>query len=65
MNITIDLIAETSSFVTVSLLTDDYDETYMEITNSAGDVIWTEGNEEVEGNFGTGEFPSTSSFSVK
>ena len=58
VSITIDPIAETSSFVTVSLLTDDYaDETYMEITNSAGDVIWTEGNEEVEGNFGTGDFP--------
>ena len=58
VSIIIDPIAETSSFVTVSLLTDDYaDETYMEITNSAGDVIWTEGNEEVEGNFGTGDFP--------
>jgi len=51
-------VAETALYVTVSLLTDDYaDETYMEITNSAGIVIWTEGNEEVEGNFGTGDFP--------
>ena len=29
----------------------------MEITNSVGAVIWTEGNEEVAGNFGTGNFP--------
>ena len=57
-NITIEPVAETALYVTVSLLTDDYaDETYMEITNSAGIVIWTEGNEEVEGNFGTGDFP--------
>ncbi|MDB2408588.1 T9SS type A sorting domain-containing protein [Crocinitomicaceae bacterium] len=57
-NITIDVVAETALYVTVSLLTDDYaDETYMQITNSSGDVIWTEGNEEVSGNFGTGDFP--------
>ena len=57
-NITIESVAETALYVTVSLLTDDYaDETYMEITNSAGAVIWTEGNEEVAGNFGTGDFP--------
>ena len=30
----------------------------MEIKNSAGDVIWTEGNEEVAGNFSTGDFPA-------
>ena len=29
----------------------------MEITNSTGAVIWAEGNEEVAGNFGTGNFP--------
>ena len=51
-------IEETSSLVTVSLLTDDYgDETYMEITNSSGFVVWSEGNENVDGNIGTGEFP--------
>jgi len=39
-------------------LTDDYaDETYMELTNSSGALIWSEGNEEVAGNFGTGNFP--------
>ncbi|MGY8791978.1 MAG: trypsin-like serine peptidase, partial [Pseudomonadales bacterium] len=57
-NINIDAVAETALYITVSLLTDDYaDETYMEITNSVGAVIWTEGNEEVAGNFGTGNFP--------
>ena len=57
-SITIDAVPETSIYVTVSLLTDDYaDETYMEITNSVGAVIWAEGNEEVAGNFGTGNFP--------
>ena len=59
VNITIDAVAETALYVTVSLLTDDYaDETYMEIVNSAGDVIWSEGNEEVDGNIGTGDFPA-------
>ena len=49
---------QTSSVLKVSLLTDDYaDECYMEITNSNGNVVWSEGNENVEGNFGTGEFP--------
>ena len=51
-------IEETSSLVTVSLLTDDYaDETYMEIINSSGFVVWSEGNENVDGNIGTGNFP--------
>lgn len=53
--ITIDAFPETAVYVTVSLLTDDYsEETYMEITNSGGAVIWSEGNENVAGNFGTG-----------
>ena len=57
-NINIAAVAETALYVTVSLLTDDYaEETYMEVTNSAGTVIWTEGNEEVAGNVGTGNFP--------
>lgn len=56
--LTIDAIPETSGSLTVSFLSDDYaDETYMELTNSSGSVIWSEGNEEVEGNFGTGNFP--------
>lgn len=46
---------ETAVYVTVSLLTDDYaEETYMEITNSSGNVIWSEGNENVSGDFDTG-----------
>lgn len=53
--ITIDAFPETAVYVTVSLLTDDYsEETYMEITNSGGAVIWSEGNENVAGNFSTG-----------
>jgi len=49
---------QTNNILKVSLLTDDYgDETYMEITDSDGNVVWSEGNENVAGNFGTGEFP--------
>jgi hypothetical protein len=57
-SITISAVPETAMYVTVSLLTDDYaDETYMEITNASGTLIWSEGNEEVAGNVGTGNFP--------
>jgi hypothetical protein len=57
-SITIDAVPETAMYVTVSLLTDDYaDETYMEITNASGALVWSEGNEEVAGNVGTGNFP--------
>ncbi len=57
-SINIEAIPETSVYVTVSLLTDDYaDETYMEITSSDGTLIWSEGNEEVAGNIATGNFP--------
>ena len=56
-NESINVIAtpETAVYVTVSLLTDDYaEETYMEIKNSSGNVIWSEGNENVAGDFDTG-----------
>jgi len=54
-SISIAAYPETAVYVTVSLLTDDYaEETYMEITNSNGSVIWSEGNENVSGNFDTG-----------
>lgn len=54
-SISIAAFPETAVYVTVSLLTDDYaEETYMEITNSSGTVIWSEGNENVSGNFDTG-----------
>ena len=47
---------QTNNILKVSLLTDDYaPETYLEITDSDGNVVWTEGNENVAGNFGTGE----------
>ena len=53
--ITIAAFPETAVYVTVSLLTDDYsEETYMELTNSSGNVVWSEGNENVAGNFDTG-----------
>ena len=55
---TIGSAEETNSSITVEFLTDDYaDESYMELTNSNGDVIWSEGNENVAGNFNTGQFP--------
>ena len=54
-SITVVATPETSIYVTVSLLTDDYaEETYMEITNSVGNVIWSEGNENISGDFDTG-----------
>ena len=54
-SISIAAYPETAVYVTVSLLTDDYaEETYMEITNSSGSVIWSEGNENVSGNYDTG-----------
>lgn len=46
----------TNTVLKVSLLTDNYaPETYLEVTNSSGTVVWSEGNENVEGNFGTGQ----------
>jgi len=47
---------QTNNILKVSLLTDDYaPETYLELTDSDGNVVWAEGNENVAGNFGTGE----------
>lgn len=55
---TIDAAQETNISMTVEFLTDDYaDESYMELTNSSGAVVWSEGNENVAGNFDTGQFP--------
>jgi hypothetical protein len=57
-SIDVAVVPETAGYVTVSLLTDDYaDETYMEMTNSNGDVIWSEGNENVADNYNTGDAP--------
>ncbi len=56
---TINTAQETNISITVEVLTDDYaDESYFEITNSTGTVIWSEGNENVAGNFDTGSFPA-------
>lgn len=58
-NIVVTAVPETIDLLKVTLLTDDYaDETYVELLNSAGAVVWFEGNEIVAGNFGTSNFPA-------
>lgn len=53
--LTVDALPQTTVILTVNILTDDYpEETYMELTNSSGTVVWFEGNELVDGNFNTG-----------
>ena len=57
-SVTINTAQETASTITVEVLTDTYaDEVWMEITNSNGAIVWSEGNENVQGNYGTGQFP--------
>lgn len=52
---TVSTAQETNISITVDLLTDDYaSEIYMEIRNSSNQLIWSEGNEGVQGNFDTG-----------
>jgi lysyl endopeptidase len=56
---TIDPIAQTVGFITINFLTDDYaDESYLEVRNSSGTLVWAEGNENVAGNFGTNNTPA-------
>lgn len=58
-NTTVTAVPETIDLLKVTLLTDDYaDETYVELLNASGAVVWSEGNESVAGNFGTGGFPA-------
>ena len=58
-NTTVTAVPETIDLLKVTLLTDDYaDETYVELRNASGSVVWSEGNESVAGNFGTGGFPA-------
>ena len=58
-NINVTAVPETIDMLKVTLLTDDYaDETYVELRNAAGAVVWSEGNESVAGNFGTSNFPA-------
>lgn len=46
---------ETEETVTIKFLTDNFaSETYLEIKNELGEVVWSEGNESVEGNYNTG-----------
>jgi hypothetical protein len=52
-------VPETIDMLKVTLITDDYaDETYLELLDASGAVVWSEGNEAVSGNFGTGAFPA-------
>ena len=47
---------ETDGQVTVNLLTDNYaSEIYMEISDDSGNVVWFEGNENIAGNYDTGQ----------
>lgn len=56
---TVSTAQETNIMITVDFLTDDYpDESYMEIRNSSNQLIWSEGNENVAGNYNTGSFPA-------
>ncbi|MCF8201842.1 MAG: T9SS type A sorting domain-containing protein [Crocinitomicaceae bacterium] len=58
-NLAVTAVPETIDILKVTLVTDDYaDETYLEVRNAAGAIIWSEGNEAVSGNFGTGAFPA-------
>lgn len=58
-NTTVTAVPETIDLLKVTLVTDDYaDETYVELRNASGAVVWAEGNENVAGNFGTGGFPA-------
>ena len=52
---TLSFAGETNQMVTVSMLTDGYaSETYLEITDQNGNVVWFEGNEAIAGNYATG-----------
>lgn len=58
-NTSVTAVPQTIDLLKVTLLTDDYaDETYVELRNASGAVVWSEGNESVAGNFGTGGFPA-------
>jgi hypothetical protein len=58
-NLVVTAIPETIDILKVTLTTDDYaNETYVELHNASGAIVWSEGNEAVSGNFGTGVFPA-------
>ncbi|MEN9744150.1 MAG: hypothetical protein RLZZ65_1955 [Bacteroidota bacterium] len=60
-SVTINVLAVpvTNDTIFISLTTDDYaSETYMALKNANGVVVWSEGNENVAGNFGTGATPA-------
>jgi lysyl endopeptidase len=58
-NIVVTAVPETIDLLKVTLTTDNYaDETYVELRNAAGVIVWTEGNENIASNFGTGGFPA-------
>jgi lysyl endopeptidase len=54
-SLTLNAVAQTQNTITIDLLTDSYaSETYLEIRNSGGTLIWSEGNELVANNFDVG-----------
>lgn len=58
-NLAVTAVPETIDILKITFTTDDYaDETYVEVRNAAGAIIWSEGNEAISGNFGTGAFPA-------
>ena len=58
-NLAVTAVPETIDILKITLTTDDYaDETYVEVRNAAGAIIWSDGNEAISGNFGTGGFPA-------
>ena len=59
LNMNVLAIPETIDSIRISLLTDDYaNETYLELLDANGVMVWSEGNENVASNFGTGAFPA-------
>lgn len=51
----VNIAAPTNNFVIVELTTDDAAaETYIEIRDMNSNLIWSEGNESIQGNYGTG-----------
>jgi hypothetical protein len=58
---TLNFAGETSQMVTVSFLSDSYaSESYLEIKDENGNIVWFEGNESIAGQYATGnENPST------
>lgn len=58
INQTLSIAGSTSQQIKVSLLTDSYaSETYLEIKDENGNIVWQEGNEAVQDQYGLGNDP--------